>query len=239
MDKQYIIDEIKRTAGQNGGIPLGIDRFAAETGIQKNDWYGKFWARWGDALIEAGYSPNQMIGAYKDEWVIEKLISLIREIGKYPVAGELRLKEKQDKEFPSHNVFNRVGKKAELASKVIKYCQARDGFDDVIEICKPIAVAEIRGTNATKPEDSEVGYVYLMKSGRYYKIGRSASVERRNYELGIKLPEELKIVHKIKTDDPTGIEAYWHKRFEEKRKSGEWFDLSRSDVNAFKRRKFM
>lgn len=141
-----------------------------------------------------------MIGAYKDEWVIEKLISLIREIGKYPVAGELRLKAKQDKEFPSHNVFSRVGKRAELASKVIKYCQAREGFDDVIEICKPIAVAETRGINATESEDSEVGYVYLMKSGRYYKIGRSASVERRNYELGIKLPENLEIIHKIKTE---------------------------------------
>jgi hypothetical protein len=76
-----------------------------------------------------------------------------------------------------------------------------------------------------------------MKSGRYYKIGKSDCVEKRHYELGIKLPEEIKIIHKIKTDDPNGIETYWHKRFEGKRKGGEWFDLSSSDVTAFKRRK--
>ena len=78
-----------------------------------------------------------------------------------------------------------------------------------------------------------------MKSGRFYKIGCSNNVGRRNYEIGIKLPEELAIVHKINTDDPTGIETYWHNRFRVKRKQGEWFDLSSSDVTAFKRRKFM
>ncbi len=235
MDKQQIIKEIKRTAEQNGGIPLGKDRFATETGIEFTDWYGKFWARWGDALIEAGYSPNKFIGPYTDEWVIEKLISLIRELGKYPVAGELRIKAKQDKDFPSHNVFSRVGKKAELASKVIDYCKARNGFDDIIEICTPITITMNRKTGDTKQETTEIGYVYLMKSGRYYKIGRSSSVERRNYDLGIILPEEIKIIHKIKTDDPSGIERYWHNRFEEKRKKGEWFELSNSDVKAFKK----
>ena len=88
-------------------------------------------------------------------------------------------------------------------------------------------------------DDRPIGYVYLFKSGRYYKIGKSNSAGRREYELSRQLPEGLKRIHIIRTDDPSGIEKYWHERFATKHKHGEWFDLDAADIRAFKRLKFM
>jgi hypothetical protein len=78
-----------------------------------------------------------------------------------------------------------------------------------------------------------------FKSGRFYKIGRSNAAGRRERELAIQLPDKAKNVHVIKTDDPVGIERYWHDRFGSRRKNGEWFELTADDLRAFRRRKFM
>ena len=72
-----------------------------------------------------------------------------------------------------------------------------------------------------------------------YKIGKTNLVERRNAELSLQLPAKLELVHYIKTDDMSGIEAYWHRRFADKNTNGEWFDLSSDEVRTFKSRKFM
>ena len=242
VDKKHIMDEIDRTAKENNGVPLGMVKFERVTGIKKSDWYGIYWTKWSDAVKEAGYEPNKMTPAYDPNVLIEHIISLIRERGKFPTSPELRLKARKTKGFPSSStLLNRLGKKIEKVEKILNYCKGKDEYQDVIEICKGVLASSKKKEKEVDSEEAEpqFGYVYLMRSGRYYKIGRSDSVEKRKYEIGIKLPEELKVIHKIKTDDPIGIEAYWHKRFEDKAKRGEWFNLSISDVKAFRRRKFM
>ena len=60
MNKQHILEQIKRTAKENGGAPLGVDRFASATGISEAAWRGRLWARWSDAVREAGFTPNTL-----------------------------------------------------------------------------------------------------------------------------------------------------------------------------------
>ncbi len=240
MKKTQIIEEIRRTAEKNAGVPLGRSRFLAETGIRESDWIGKFWIKWSDAVLEAGYEPNKKQQPFDENWLLKKLAGLVRELGHYPVAAEIRMKARKDKEFPSHNVFSRFGRKAEVASALLTWCESNPGRSDVEAICAPLAEVASENEELDSPaKGPEYGYVYLLKSGRYYKIGRSNSPGRREYELAIQLPEPVKTVHTIKTDDPMGIEAYWHQRFSSRRKNGEWFELRREDISAFRRRKFM
>jgi hypothetical protein len=239
MNKEHILQEIKRTAKANDGAPLGRLRFFRETGIKESDWKGKYWARWNDAVSEAGLEPNQKTVAYEEGLLIEKYISLMRELGRFPVVAEIRMKVRADASFPNDRTFERFGSKAEFAATILDYCRSRAGYEDAIALCA--VIADRSTTNDVEADDAKtsIGYVYLMKSGKFYKLGRSNAAGRRGYELGIQLPEKLKTVHVIRTDDPAGIESYWHRRFEEKRKNGEWFDLGAADVAAFKRRKFM
>lgn len=240
MDKQHILDEIRRTAEGNGGVALGRQRFLAETGIRETDWSGRFWIKWSDAVREAGYEPNAKQAAFEDDWLLERLARLVRELGHYPVVAELRMKTREEPEFPSHNTFTRFGRKAQVASTLVSWCGSNPGWEDVQAICAPLALsAQVNEAPEEEGPAPEVGYVYLLKSGKYYKIGRSNAPGRREYELAIQLPEPVVTVHTIKTDDPVGIERYWHQRFSECRKNGEWFELRREDVSAFRRRRFM
>ncbi len=240
MKKGYILKEIDRTAKENNGIPLGRRKFEKETGIRYSDRWEKYWTKWNDALIEAGYPPNKLQSAYDETFLIEQVIALIREIGKFPTVGELRLKA-HGSSFPSRDTIRRrLGGQSELSNKLIVYCEGKPEYSDITEICREVTTTlKEDSEHYSKESDIEFGYVYLMKSGPFYKVGSSRNLERRDYELGIKLPEALKTLHKIRTDDPIGIENYWHNRFKDKRKRGEWFDLSNEDISAFKRRKFM
>jgi hypothetical protein len=233
--RESILNEIRRTAKESGA--LGVRRFEIETGVSSYEW-GRYWARWGDALREAGFKPNEFQSGYSDDVIIGNLIGLIRELGKFPTVRELEVKQHKDAKFPSKKVFQRLGAKGELAVKILAYCKDKVGYDDVVQLCASHIVPLQPRMGAPKSELDE-GNVYIIKSGRYYKIGKTNATGRREYELSIQLPQKPKTIHVIKTDDSVGIEAYWHKRFDAKRQGGEWFDLSVDEIRAFKRRKFM
>jgi hypothetical protein len=237
MTMQEILSEITRIAKENGGKAPGSQRFSAETGVRKSDWYPNLWLRWGDAIIEAGCQPNEFMAAYDTNYLITKYIELIRELGHFPIEGELRIRKKINEDFPSHSSFSQLGSKQERVQKIIEYCQVKGGFEDVISLCSSVAKPANRKTDVSTFYSQKVGYVYVIKHGRRneYKIGKTYNLIRREGEIRIELPEKVNPIHYIETDDPAGIESYWHSRFASKRKQGEWFSLSAEDVRAFKR----
>jgi hypothetical protein len=236
MTREHILREIKRLASKSDGQAPGRDMFLKATGIKEWDW-NKYWPRWNDAVREAGLAPNQMGKSYGDDYLIEKVIGLARELGHFPVKNDYRIKSYNEKGFPSEKTFERFGLKSVLVAKVAEHCRTKGGLEDVLQMC----ANAVSRTAVDKSEDDladgdvPVGFVYLIRSGKYHKIGKTKSIGRREYDLAIQLAEKPTTIHVIKTDDPDGVEAYWHRRFAAKRKNGEWFALNSTDVKAFKK----
>lgn len=240
MSKNNILEEIKRTAEANGGIPLGKQRFFQETGIKESDWSGKFWTRWSDAIKDAGYLPNKMQDAFSDKSLLEAYASLVKKLGHVPTSPELRMEARSDIDFPSHNTFSRFGSKQQLLDKLLAFCRINENYSDLVFVLDKLPRKEHSPDNGGVPTKTERGHVYLLHfGGEEYKIGCSNNVERRFREIKTQMPYEGKITHAIETGDPEGIEAYWHQYFKGKRLKGEWFKLSASDVKYFKKRKLM
>jgi hypothetical protein len=231
--RHEILAEIQRLAKANGGQPLGIRAFARETGIGESVWRGIYWARWGDALIEAGFSPNQWQGKLETERVFQKFVEACRHFSRIPTVDELRMYGRTSKDFPaSKSIYRHFGSKNALLQNLRTWIKDREGFEDLE------AILGAEAHSATDQSAPKEGLVYLIRSGAHYKIGRSDELERRVKEIRIALPEAATLVHSIRTDDPAGIEAYWHRRFADKRANGEWFKLTAANISAFKRRKF-
>jgi hypothetical protein len=241
LTKDKVLAEIRRTAAENGDVALGRSAFFAATGIRESDWIGRWWTTWGAAVREAGLEPQKLNPRLDDELVLQAAARIVQKYGRFPTAAEIRLECNADPEFPSHNTFRRFGGVGGLRTRLATFAAER-GLSDVVAAL-PDRAGE--ASAAVPPPNDEAtaslaeGFVYLIKSGRNFKIGKANSVDVRHRQLKIQLPQAAEVIHRIKTDDPFGIEAYWHRRFADKRLNGEWFALSADDIKAFRRRKFM
>ena len=240
LSKEKIIEEIKRVAETNGGVAPGKRLFEQEAGIRASEWEGRYWTKWSDALIDSGLPPNRFgILAYDEDVVLARIAAFTRELGHVPNRNEIRLRKRSDPELPNDvTLRNKFRSKGGLIERLLQFAKANSAWSDLIEQLE----VESRAIRAVESVDSEdcspkIGYVYLMQHGnrREFKIGFTFNVIRREGEIAIQLPERVAPVHYIETDDPSGVEAYWHRRFSDRRKNGEWFELSVSEVKAFKR----
>jgi Meiotically up-regulated gene 113 len=228
------------------GAAPGRQRFEAVTGIKRHDWYGLYWARWGDALQEAGLTANTLQGQFDRDQVLKAYVGLIEKLGRIPSEGDIRIERRSNKAFPSHStISNQIGLRGDRLIAALEHAR-ENALGGRLQDLLAEAIARLPAEKESVSDAAEplspitTGFVYMMKSGKFYKIGKTNSIDRRQYEIGLQLAEGLTPIHSIETDDPSGIEAYWHNRFKDKRMNGEWFNLDASDVRAFRlRKKFM
>jgi Meiotically up-regulated gene 113 len=231
-----IIDEIRRLAARDSGQPPGQGVFAKESGIAAHKWRGVYWARWGDALKDAGFQPNEWASKSDTQAILMKFAELTLDSGSIPTKSEIDLMRRQDNSIPSSKfIISHFGGKNGLAQALLDLAVSDERFSALSDIVVAKPPAKLAISSAASTID---GWVYLIKSGDNFKIGRSDNLERRVKQISIALPEAANLFHAIQTDDPVGIEEYWHKRFADQRLNGEWFKLTKSDIAAFKRRKF-
>jgi hypothetical protein len=76
---------------------------------------------------------------------------------------------------------------------------------------------------------SDYGFVYVIEGAGLYKIGFSATPRRRLAGLQSSSPVELRLVGVI--EGTRSDEAQWHYLLRERRRHGEWFDLTEEEVN--------
>jgi|GEM_PF-5415675 len=81
---------------------------------------------------------------------------------------------------------------------------------------------------------SRPGFIYVIRSGRFYKIGKTSNPKTRIETYITENPNKVFVELCQKVDDYDRAEAVLHERFKEKRHSREWFKLEKEDLCCIK-----
>ena len=84
------------------------------------------------------------------------------------------------------------------------------------------------------------GYVYLLRLEQdrdpfrcVYKVGRTTDLRSRHKMLGVLMPYPVTLVWAMNSDDAAHTERFVHEQFAGARMDGEWFRLTREQVEQF------
>lgn len=130
--REKILIEIRRIAAANGGQPPGSRAFTRETGIRESSWRGVEWARWGDALQEAGFAANERQGKLEADYLFEKYVEACRHFKHLATAMELRMYGRAHDDFPNQKTFHaRFGSKEDLLANLRAWIAGKDAYEDI------------------------------------------------------------------------------------------------------------
>ena len=141
-----------------------------------------------------------------------------------------------------------------LSRKSLEKCYHKKAvimnYDTTVRLCKALNCtigdlyslvnkAEYEKVEKRKEEREKAlnkGYIYfiLNEANGLIKIGRSADVENRLYQLQYKTGQPLRLLKKIPSDSVVQQEKELHELYSNKRIHGEWFDITEEDINIFK-----
>jgi hypothetical protein len=239
MTRDQIVKRIRELAAERGGH-VGFREFLKEIGRPEQWIRGQSWFNgWNTLLAELGLTTKRFEPPRRSATdSVSAITALARRLDRWPTEDEFRRERAVNDAIPSTAYIRKLRRSSrELAALIGTYARA----DPDNETLKRLAAetVDVEEDDAAKGKGRVNGYVYMLRSGRRYKIGKSNDPSRRFREVRLELPDETAQVHAIATDDPAGIEAYWHRRFEAKRvRNTEFFDLNGDDVRAFKFRKY-
>jgi hypothetical protein len=236
MERDQIIAAYRQLLKRSPKKPPGMNALLqALPGLSMHVFRGTIWRSWRSFQEEIGVEPNSKQARLPDEQVLAGLASLARKLQRIPTDADLRFERKKNPEVPSLGSVRHRAKNFESRAKLLAdFCSSHTEFADVWQLLG-------KSANGADPAQQGptarpvLGYVYLQKAGRRYKIGKTSAPHRRLGEVQLLMPDQITLLHTIETDDPSGIEAYWKKRFEAKHHRGEWYDLTADDVAAFRR----
>jgi hypothetical protein len=158
--RDLILNEIRRLAEANGGKPLGFRLFESETGIRQAAWRGVYWARWSDAVAEAGLQPNVRLAKMDEGLFLTQLAEAFRNFGKVPVLAELRIYRRSHPDFPHRAIVRHFKSVANMHHRLAEWAGTNEGYADV-------AAMLVDGVSDAEPENkrSAEGFVYLIRWG--------------------------------------------------------------------------
>lgn len=91
-----------------------------------------------------------------------------------------------------------------------------------------VTLAEVNGDGSWKAEQR---CVYILRSGRYYKIGFAQDVAKRLSNINTSSPRPSTLVYAVETTRFRELEKALHERFSKRRTQREWFALTRRDLS--------